>query len=86
MTLYRTKGWRRAAAFALAVIIFGAAGGIARAEGGDETSKICETAFWRCVGDAIMKGIYSGGLLFLEHMAICLTGYDFCEKYIAWRY
>jgi hypothetical protein len=43
---------------------------------------LCKSVLTKCMGEAIVSGVLSGGTAFMYYATFCLVGYDFCQKYV----
>ena len=48
----------------------------------DAEASLCKTAFSRCMGEAIVSSLLTGGGALFYHVSFCLIGWDFCQRYI----
>jgi hypothetical protein len=49
-------------------------------EGGE--AAVCTAALSRCVGEAIVSGLFSAGATLFYYVSFCLIGWDFCQRYL----
>lgn len=48
----------------------------------DADSALCKGAFSRCMGEAIISGLFSSGATLFYYVSFCIIGWDFCQKYV----
>jgi hypothetical protein len=48
----------------------------------DAEASLCKAAFSRCMGEAIVSGLLTGGGALFYYVSFCLIGWDFCQRYI----
>jgi hypothetical protein len=61
------------------VLVTGAAGSPLA---NDAESTLCQSAFSKCMGEAIATGFLSAGGALFYYVSFCLIGWDFCQKYV----
>jgi len=80
---YPTTRAARLGACGLILILACAALAAAAAPSEDDAeASLCKTAFSRCMGEAIVTSLLTGGGALFYHVSFCLIGWDFCQRYI----
>jgi len=69
-------------ALALAFILACAALAPAAPAVDDAEASLCKAAFSRCMGEAIVASLLTGGGALFYQVSFCLIGWDFCQRYI----
>ena len=83
MKIYsKTSKAGRACAWALVLILACAALAAALSVDASGESALCKAAFSRCMGEAIVSGLFSAGATLFYYVSFCLIGWDFCQKYV----
>jgi len=76
------RGWRIAAAVA-ALLLAGLAAGPARSAESGAEEDICKAAVERCLKDVLISPTSFTPIGLLCGLEFCLSGYEFCRRYVA---